>query len=78
MDPDETLRGIVESANAVLNDEADTYPDNLGSDATALAEGVQNLHTWLMGGGFLPAAWRASAGAGPIAGCDANGEPTDG
>lgn len=57
MDPNAALAEIVQLANAVLDDEAITYPDNLGADATALATAVQELHTWLSAGGFLPAAW---------------------
>lgn len=57
MDPNAALADLVSFSNAVLNDEVDTYPDNLGADATRLAEAFQSLHTWLSGGGFLPAAW---------------------
>ncbi|ABD58206.1 hypothetical protein PBI_COOPER_89 [Mycobacterium phage Cooper] len=59
MDPNAALAELIDYANAVLNDEADTYPDNLGQDATALAERFMGLHTWIVGGGFLPAAWNA-------------------
>lgn len=60
MDPDTTLKDALDLANAVLNDEAPTYPDNLGQDATQLAEALMNLHTWLAGGGMLPSAWHLS------------------
>lgn len=57
MDPNETLRDMVQAADAVLNDEDVFYPDNLGQDAVRLAEGFKALHEWLMAGGFFPAAW---------------------
>lgn len=56
-DPNAALADILDLANRVLDDEAEFYPDNLGQDAVALAEAVQNLNTWLAGGGFIPAAW---------------------
>ena len=58
MDPDATLNEALEAANAVLDDEDLFYPDNLGADATRLAEAVQNLHVWLTASGSLPKVWQ--------------------
>ena len=60
MDPDTALAEIVELAAAVLDDEDDFYPDNLGADGTQLAEKVQALNNWLSNGGFLPARWKGA------------------
>lgn len=57
MDPNATLAQMLDDARRILDDEADTYPDNIGQDAVSLAEGVVALHGWLAGRGFLPAAW---------------------
>lgn len=61
MDPDEALRRIRELAAELL----DNYPgtdflpsSNYETDATALAEKVQDLDGWLSRGGFAPQAWQ--------------------
>ena len=62
MDPDAALSEGLDAARAVLNDEDEFYPDNLGQDAVKLAEAFIALHEHIDKGGFLPAAWRATAG----------------
>jgi len=66
MDPDKTLEELLELANAVLSGtcpegfhECDAG-DALEMQADQLAEGIQNLHEWISGGGFLPAKWQAA------------------
>lgn len=58
MDPDAALADALDFARDILNDEAPTYPDNLGQDATGLAEKFMALHEWLINGGYLPEQWR--------------------
>lgn len=67
MDPDVTLAEIIDLARGDL--------EQYGDEVHELAAKVLALNDWILGGGFLPAAWQATAGAGPIAGCDADGEP---
>ncbi|QBI96445.1 hypothetical protein SEA_DONNY_87 [Mycobacterium phage Donny] len=71
MDPDANLAEQLGLARGIVQFAEDHDPQ-----AVRLAELVVSLHEWIDRGGFLPAAWQATAGAGPIAGCDANGEPT--
>ena len=54
MDPDEALKELLLLARRVL---ADTQSD---PEAVRLAEGVTELHDWISGGGFPPAAWDAT------------------
>lgn len=72
MDPNAVL--------AELLDAARTYRHhNVGDSdwlADRMATGIEHLHTWITGGGFLPAAWTATAGATPALGTDTNGEPS--
>ena len=50
------------------------HPDHDGEDRCNNCGRKWSDHGWIDQGGFLPAAWQATVGAGPIAGCDANGE----
>lgn len=67
MDPDATLAEIRRLAYNKQNLTAE--------DAEALAEHFIALDGWLLKGGYVPVAWQNTMGAGPIYGCDANGEP---
>lgn len=56
MDPNANLKEQLDLTKRIL--EAD--PDSHGvihDDAARLAELVEALHEWLVGGGFLPADW---------------------
>lgn len=62
MDPNATLQLIIDKAARILEDHGDDstghpYYDVNQDDAVELAEAVQNLHTWLIRGGFLPNVW---------------------
>ena len=64
MDPDEKLQMIVERARKQAHLEV-SIGDGSGveealDNADNLADDIQELHEWLMKGGFLPAAWRTS------------------
>lgn len=52
MDPNEALRRIRRFVTNIATDVG--YDDD---DVTELAELVDGLDEWLVGGGFLPAAW---------------------
>jgi hypothetical protein len=65
MDPNATLRRILEAARAIIEAE-----DSLGDAEAAtvaalegpeLAAAVINLHTWIKKGGFLPREWTSPA-----------------
>jgi len=65
MDPDENLRKQLRIARRVLGaseapDDA-LRPDEWRDDATRLAELAVALHEWIVGRGFLPAAWQPKA-----------------
>lgn len=65
MDPDAALAEMLEIARqhqAELDDES----LNQHADTGRLADLVVDLHEWIDSGGFLPAAWRATAGATPF------------
>lgn len=57
MDPDATLATVLDAAREIA-DHHSTHPD----DAMRLADAVLALHGWIDRGGYLPAAWRATAG----------------
>lgn len=74
MDPDAALAELLDLARAhqaELDDES-TSPH---ADTGRMADLVLALHEWIDRGGYIPTAWQATAGAGPILGCDDNGEP---
>ncbi len=54
MDPNETLREMLELAKEVINspDDKDTSDEGL-----ELALHFENLHRWIASGGFLPKQW---------------------
>lgn len=54
MDPNETLRWLRRSADAI---EADEYADDVAQEMT---EQFRSLDEWLSKGGFLPADWSRS------------------
>jgi hypothetical protein len=57
MDPNATLRDLLEWASAVLAD-AELTDDSTALDA---AERIVGLHEWLSKGGFLPSAWERAS-----------------
>jgi hypothetical protein len=57
MDPNATLREMLELANAVLDNE-DKSDGEVVANAVNLADAVLTLDAWLRRGGFLPTAWR--------------------
>lgn len=61
MDPNETLRIMLEKAASILKaiDTLNMPADDvyLADDASELSEAVQNLNEWLAKGGFLPSKW---------------------
>lgn len=61
MDPNETLRLMVQRAEAIAD--RDENPARDFYDASELANTVLALHDWIRRGGFLPAAWTPKAGA---------------
>jgi hypothetical protein len=52
MDPNETLKRMLELAVRRINGDADA------NDAQALAQAVLDLDGWLRSGGFPPTDWR--------------------
>jgi hypothetical protein len=53
MDPNEALRRLLETAREIGNE-----PGDLATDREVhFAEDFEALHTWIVNGGFLPAAW---------------------
>jgi hypothetical protein len=60
MDPNETLRMILEKSHKILAN-TDMDDPNLAEQAILaddLAEAITNLHEWICKGGFLPNMWR--------------------
>lgn len=58
MDPDKTLKMMLDSANQIAKDyEGDGNGIDQG-EAAALAESFINLHNWIKRGGFLPKDWQ--------------------
>lgn len=54
MDPDEVLRNMVERARGLIATSDDV-------EVLKLSDEVLDMHDWLSKGGFLPAAWTATA-----------------
>lgn len=52
MDPNETLRKMLDLSAEVLR--GDDSEDN----CIALAQAVEDMHTWIIKGGFLPDRWK--------------------
>lgn len=57
MDPDATLAELLDDARGVLARDDATGTEDAGH--VELAQKVVALHDWIMGGGYLPAAWMA-------------------
>lgn len=66
MDPDQTLKEMREHGAEILRI-FDTCPNGhldeddlqtVADEAEQLADGLRNLDTWILKGGFLPAEWR--------------------
>ena len=74
MDPDVTLAELLDLAGSVAARRGQQDIEE-NTALVQMTERVLALNDWILDGGFLPAAWQATAGAGPIAGCDADGEP---
>ena len=59
MDPNATLKEMVELAESIQQDYGDTDGNGVDQDdANRLAELVEALNGWILKGGFLPKAWR--------------------
>jgi hypothetical protein len=65
MDPNANLREQLRSPDRILNGYpgGGAYPD-LEHDADRLAELVDALHTWIIGGGALPDRWQTRTAKG--------------
>jgi hypothetical protein len=57
MDPDVTLREILSLANEIVAI-AEEDPNEYDANSVELAERALDLDDWLVGGGFLPRAWK--------------------
>lgn len=71
MDPDAALAEMLDLARDLIKwDDALIQGDHdpTYGQAAELAQAVLALHEWIDHGGFLPAAWRATAGATPFIG----------
>ncbi|QFP94706.1 HNH endonuclease [Mycobacterium phage LilMcDreamy] len=60
MDPDALLSDLLDDARGVLARDDQTGTEDAGH--VDLARKVVDLHDWIDRGGFLPQAWRATAG----------------
>jgi hypothetical protein len=59
MDPNATLKEMLELAEAIQQEYGDTDGNGVDQDdANRLAELVEALNGWIMRGGFFPQAWR--------------------
>lgn len=61
MDPDAALAELLDIARA-HQAELDDESRNQHADTGQMADLVVDLHDWLAGGGFLPAAWASGRG----------------
>ena len=59
MDPNAVLANMREFAAKILASEAEDGRESFA--AVDLAAAVENLDTWLKGGGFLPSEWNSTS-----------------
>ena len=60
MDPNACLKEILQLSDAIrrMLDSDDGYQEDQVCDlASDLADHVENMHTWIITGGFLPSLW---------------------